>query len=130
MNSDLPRSVRQIADVIGRHLALVLIGQLPRAYSRCHPSGQVILYVPKVLRPDHALVRMIGYDAAAKLVRAYGGEILQPATCADIYRRFRDESLKRLLSQGHKPAELAEWFEVCERHVRNLAKEIAQEDRA
>ena len=123
----LPHSVHEIADVIGRELALYLIGQLPRAYSACHPSGQVIMYVPKTLKPDHALVAMLGWPAAKKLVRVFGGEILQPATCAHLYRGFRDRSIRRLLGEGYKPALIAEWFDVCERHVRNMAREIPQE---
>jgi len=127
MPAKLPKSVQEIADVIGRDLALFLIGHLPRAYSPCHPSGQVILYVPKTLKPDHALVQLLGWPAANKLVRAFGGEILQPATCAHLYREFRDKSIRRLLTEGHRPAVLAEWFGVCERHVRNIAREIPQE---
>lgn len=127
MQRKLPRSVQEIADVIGRDAALFLIGQLPRAYSSCHPSGQVILYVPKTLKPDHPLVSLMGWNAAHKLVRAFGGEILQPATCADVYRDFRDRSIQRLLREGHSAKTLGEWFGVCDRHVRNLARENPQE---
>lgn len=129
MAKKLPRSVQEIADVIGRDCALFLIGQLPRAYSPCHPSGQVILYVPKVLKVDHPLVGMIGWKTASQLVHAFGGEILQPAHCADLYRDFRDRSIVRLLRDGHRPAILAEWFGVCDRHVRNLEREFPQEVR-
>lgn len=129
MSKQLPRSVQEIADVIGRDSALFLIGQLPRAYSKCHPSGQVILYVPKSLRVDHPLVKLLGWKTASRLVQAFGGEILQPAHCADLCRDFRDRSITRLLIEGHRPAILSEWFGVCERHVRNLAREIPQEVR-
>ena len=127
MPRHLPRSVQELADVIGRDAALFLVGQLPRAYSPGHPSGQVILYVPKVLKPDHALVALLGWKNASRLVHAFGGEILQPAYCADLYRDFRDRSIRRLLIEGHRPSTLAEWFGVCDRHVRNIAREIAQE---
>jgi hypothetical protein len=129
MSKQLPRSVQEIADVIGRDWTLFLIGQLPRAYSACHPSGQVILYVPKVLKVDHPLVQLLGWKTASRLVQVFGGEILQPAHCADLYRDFRDRSIMRLLIEGHRPAILAEWFGVCDRHVRNLAREIPQEVR-
>jgi hypothetical protein len=126
----LPRSVQEIAEAIGREQALFLIGQLPRAYSKGHPSGQVILYVPKSLRADHPLVALLGWHTATKLVRAFGGEILTPAHCADLYRNFRDESIARLLREGHDEKTLAEWFDVCARHVRNIAREIAPEANA
>lgn len=128
MTYKLPRSVQEIADVIGRDLALFLIGKLPRAYSPCHPSGQVILYVPRTLRADHSLVSLIGWHPAMKLVRAFGGEILQPATCAGLYREFRDRSIRELLRQGHGASTIMEWFGVCDVHVRKLKRENAQED--
>lgn len=120
MTQPLPRSVQQIADVIGRQAALSLVGQLPRFYSKTHPSGLLMLYVPKTLAADHRLVRLIGWARAQQLVRAFGGEMLLPAGCAELYRDFRDRSLLRLLREGHRTAELAEWFEVCERHIRKL----------
>ena len=126
----LPRSVQEIADVIGRDLALFLVGNLPRAYSPCHPSGQVILFVPRNLRADHPLVSLIGWHPALKLVRAFGGEILQPATCAGLYREFRDRSIRELLRQGQSATTIMEWFGVCDVHVRKLKRENAQEDAA
>ena len=129
MPARLPNSVQEIADVIGRDLAMYLIGQLPRAYSEGHPSGEVILYVPKTLKPDHQLVRLLGWAPAMRMVRAFGGEILKPATCAHLYRAFRDESIRALLADGYAAAMLAEWFGVCERHVKNIAREMPREDR-
>lgn len=127
----LPRTAQDIADVIGRDAALRLIGQLPR----CSPSGHseiVMLYVPKDLRPDHRLVRLIGWDAANRLVNAFGGEVLLPANCAGIYRAFRDRSIARLKAEHDLPVKvLAEWFEVSDRHVRNvLRKENPQVGRS
>jgi len=124
----LPSSVQEIADVIGRERALYLVGRLPRAYDRGHPSGQVILYVPKTLRHDHPLVGVLGFDDAHKLVRAFGGEILQPASCKDIYREYRDRSIKSMLITGARAGHIADLFEVSERHVRNIAREIPQEE--
>lgn len=118
----LPGSVQQIADVIGRDRALHLIGQLPRAYDPGHPSGQVILYVPKSLKPNHPLVRILGYLDAQRLVKAFGGEILQPASCRDIYRRFRDATIDAMLASGERPAAIAELMGVSERHVCNRAR--------
>lgn len=124
----LPASVQEIADVIGTERALYLIGQLPRCYSKksCH----VIMYVPKSLKPDHQLVQILGWQDATRLVDVFGGEILQPASCADIYRQFRDRSILRLVDEGMKPADVAEMMEVSDRHVRNLVREKAQEDSA
>ncbi|HEY9460813.1 MAG TPA: hypothetical protein VIR04_08435 [Paralcaligenes sp.] len=128
----LHRTVREIADVIGRDRALFLVGQLPRCYSGIQgkKSWRAILYVPKSLKPNHPLVRILGWQDAEKLVRAFGGEILQPANCADIYRRFRDSSICRMAGAGMKAACIASVMEVSERHVKNVLRERPQEETA
>lgn len=129
----LPGSVQEIADVIGTERALYLVGQLPRCYAKDprFPNAKathVILYVPKRLPPDHELVRILGWQDAKRLVDAFGGEILQPASCADVYRQFRDRSALRMVAEGMKPAAVASLLEVSERHVRNLLRENPQQD--
>lgn len=117
----LPASVQEIADVIGRERALFLVGQLPRCYSRksCH----VILYIPKVIKPGHHLAKILERNEVAKMVDAFGGEIMQPANCAGIYKGFRDRSALTMLETGLKPQEIAEILGVSDRHVRNLRRE-------
>ena len=129
----LPRSVQEIADVIGTERALYLIGQLPRCYSKDPrwpnaKSSHVILYVPKVFKPDHQLVHLLGWHDARKLVDAFGGEILQPGSCADVYRRFLNRSIVRMAHEGMKPAAIAELLGVSTRHVLNLMRENPQEE--
>lgn len=129
----LPLSVQEIADVIGRDRALYLVGQLPRTYPPSTKSARggaerVILYVPKSLRPDHPLVVILGWRDASRLVAAFGGEVMQPANCRDIYRRFRDRSILEMLLAGEDAAAIAELMGVSDRHVKNIAKENAQEE--
>lgn len=125
----LPATVQEIADVIGHERALLLIGQLPRCYSP-HHGAQVILYVPTLprLKPSHDLVRILGWDDAVKMCTAFGGEILKPANCAGLYRDFRDKHITRLLMEGVSVQMVAEWFRVSDRHVKNLQREIPQEE--
>lgn len=128
----LPESAQELADVIGTERALFLIGQLPRSYRKrngvqCGEST-VVLYVPKAIRPDHPLVQMIGWHDARRLVKAFGGEILKPATCSDVYRRFRDASIVHLAADGVKTPTIADWMQVSERHVRNVLREKPQEE--
>lgn len=128
----LPASAQEIADVIGRERALYLIGQLPRSYqtrkASKSTSWHVILYVPKTLKPDHQLVQLLGWHDAQRLVDAFGGEILNPASCQDIYRAFRDRSIIDMASKGMKAKDVAELMGCSDRHVRNLMREKAQED--
>jgi hypothetical protein len=119
------REATAIAEVIGRDAALRLIGQAPRwprhdrAGNRL-PGEWVVLYVPSTLPPDHFLARAIGWEAASRLVRMFGGEVLQPGNCRGLYYDFRNRSIKQLHGEGVPVAQLAEWFDVSERHVRNL----------
>lgn len=130
MLNDLPESVKEIAQVIGRGDALRLIGQLPTcvAGKDGHKSTRVIMYVPKRLPADHKLVEILGWHKAEKLVRHFGGEILQPGNCRAIYARFRDEAILRMLAHGARPSMVAEMLGVSERHVRNLQRENPQEE--
>lgn len=130
----LPASAQELADVIGRERALYLIGKLPKCYPPSTRTARganerVILYVPKTLRTDHPLVTILGWKHAQALVRAFGGEILQPANCREVYRRFRNQSIVRMLNDGLAVADIAELMNVSHRHVRNLAREISQEER-
>lgn len=121
----LPDSVQEIADVIGRDRALYLVGKLPRCYMPDRKGGhnaRLILYVPKRMGFDHELVKILGWQDAERLRRVFGGEILHPAPCAEIYRRWRDDSIRRMVREGIKPAALAEWFGMTPRNLANIVR--------
>lgn len=133
MPAALPASVQEIADVIGREAALLLVGALPRCSQRDkrYPkaaSSRVIMYVPKRLEPGHRLVQILGHVQALSLVQHFGGEVLYPANCADVYRRFRDREALRMVREGMTAKAVADVLGVSDRHVRNLVREIPQED--
>lgn len=124
--------VQEIAEVIGRQRALHLVGQLPRCYCKSNGSERreyVVLYVPKQINTQHNLVRILGWNDAAKLVRAFGGEILYPGNCNDIYRKFRDSSIIRLHAEGMPKSDVVSLMGVSERHVRNLILEKPQDEK-
>ena len=124
----LPASVREIAAVIGQDKALYLVGQLPTCVSK--KSTHVILYVPTPsrLKPDHRLVQILGWRDALKMCNAFGGEIMQPANCASYYKSFRDRSIHRLATEEKLPLQsIATMFEISDRQVRNIVKEISQQ---
>jgi hypothetical protein len=127
----LPASVEEIAEVIGRERALYLIGRLPRCFP---PSGggreQVIMYVPKRLKPNHRLVQILGWRDAERLAGVFGGEILKPGNCRELYRPHRDEGIVRAAADGVPVAMIAAWFDVSTRHVQNVLRENAQEEGA
>lgn len=133
----LPPIVQDIADVLGRERAIFLIGQLPRCYMRdshkragpnAGRSERVILYVPKTLKPDHVLVRILGWHDAERLVHAFGGELLNPPTLRDvIYRPWRDQAIRELVDQGTPQQVVAEWFQLTRKRVGQLAAGVLQE---
>jgi hypothetical protein len=133
----LPRSLREIADVLGTQKTLFLVGQLPKCYAgiitndgRTKKGYRPMLYVPTLarLKPDHFLVGVLGWNDAAKLSREFGGEILQPASCADLAKQWRDSNIRRLhVSCGVEIKCLSEWFSVSERTIKNVLSEIPQQ---
>lgn len=118
----LPKSVQPIADVIGIEQTLRLIGQLPtcRVRDNRYPnavSNRIILIVPRTLRADDKLVRMIGWHDAKKLVYHFAGEYLYPANCTEIYRDFLKQSARHMQCQGMKPTEIAEAMQIPYRTI-------------
>lgn len=119
----LPGSVQAIADIIGRQRALYLVGQLPTyvAGAEGKKSAHISFSVPTLarLRDDHQLVRILGRADAEKLCRHFGGEILYPANCAEIYRRYRTKAAVQLVREGRTVADVADVLGVHPRTVRN-----------
>jgi len=113
----LPESVEEIAEVIGRDKALMLIGQLPQAGKR---SWRVCLYVPKKLPIDHPLVDLLGYQAAKKLAWAFAGMILQPSNCKGIYRAYRNREIWRMNDEGLAVSDIAEAVDLSTYRVREI----------
>ena len=119
---ELPNSVREIVEVIGLDATLRLISQLPVCQRPGRKLPIVMLYVPKKLPPDHELVRMIGYPDAMKLVRVFGGEILYPASCRNVFKRFRDDAIVRMAGMGARTSVIAELFGMTDRAVRYIVE--------
>lgn len=120
---DLPDTVQEIADVIGRDGALRLVCQMPVCYrAQNKRSPKVILYVPKRLKPGHRLVTILGMLKAQMLVKAFGGEILYPANCRFVFDRYRDDAVRQMVEQGERVPVVACLFDISKRHVRNLCR--------
>ncbi|ENG6107231.1 hypothetical protein [Serratia marcescens] len=117
MQQSLSLCVQEIADVIGRERALYLIGQLPRIHIASRQYSKVILYVPKRLTPEHALIKILGRDDADKLVNAFGGENLHPGNCEYLYRDFLHRTIKRMRGEGVRTRDIAALLGMSERNV-------------
>ncbi|AVO37379.1 hypothetical protein [Pukyongiella litopenaei] len=114
----LPESVAEIAEVIGREQALHLIGSLPQSGSR---AWRICVYIPKKLQTvDHQLVRILGYNDAQKMVRAFSGMILQPSNCRFLVRAARNRRIREMAADGHSITEIAHGVALSAYRVREI----------
>ena len=122
----LPSHAQQVADVIGQDRLLHLVS----CWKRTSSGGpdQLCMYVPEVLTPDHRLVSVLGWADASKLVKAFKREILYLPYCSSVFKSWRNQAIRRLAREANmKAPELSEWFDISERQVRNVLKEISLE---
>lgn len=118
--TDLPESVQEIAEVIGREKALRLIGAVGKSGSR---SWRVCFYVPKKLRENHPFIEIIGKEAAEKLCLEFSGMILQPSNCNFIYRNYRNKQIRHYAQQGISHAQIAHMLDLSKRQIYNILKQ-------
>lgn len=83
-NEKLPKSVQEIADVIGREKALRLVKCWRKHYSggEGKKSYRTYIYIPRRIRREHPLVQILGFKYARRMVRHFGGEGLMVAGCS------------------------------------------------
>lgn len=119
---DLPPSVREIAEVIGRRAALRLVGQLPEIVAGVpgRKSRRTLLYVPKTITPDHRLYQILGPDNAEKLARRFGGEMMHPANCRSVHQRTRDEAVRRMVADGANVSTVSAIMRISPRQIKNI----------
>jgi hypothetical protein len=129
-NYDLPNTVREVAEVLGRRRALELVGMLVPATDVDSPSiGKrgisACLYVPKTLDGVHGtskLVELLGREDAQKLVDEFAGIALFLRPCNGLVRRGRDAAIRQMVAEGWSTHAVALAFDVCQRTVRNLTR--------
>lgn len=111
----LPRSVQEIADVIGRDRALQLVAQLRK---RCR--GRTLnIYVPSPerLHAGHALVAMVGMDGALALAQVFGGAHVYPASCRQMRRALENRDILKWRDAGLSVVEIAERLHLSTKWV-------------
>ena len=117
---DLNGDLRSIVEVIGRNSALYLVSQCPRYKTEKRAGrGQIMLYVPKPknLDLDHNLVKILGYQDAAKISNVFGGELLILSQCSHITLSVRNQGIKSMRQAGFSPKELVNLFNISERTI-------------
>lgn len=122
MIKPLPKSVQEIADIIGRDNALYLVGKLPRYKTPDRSGVQASLYVPTLQRltPDHSLSKILGYPLARKMCVHFGGSILSPANCLGIVCNFRNKSIVEFYKSGMSFKEISEILDITPKYTKRI----------
>lgn len=111
MSSDeipLPPTAQVIAEVIGRGKTLLLARHIPHRH----------FYVPKTFPVGHWLPAFLGRDAANKLQKVFGGELVDLAKCTALARIERDADIVQAASNGEPLHSIATRHRLTPRMVR------------
>jgi Mor family transcriptional regulator len=119
--NNLPRSVRDIIDLVGLTPALALV--------RAYPGN--IIKVPTGVVEDgkmrSRLIGIMGFDAAEKFIAHYGGERLTVPRCVDALRDERDQRIIAAYDGGQSVPALAVDNALTERQIRTILKRVPGE---
>ncbi|MEQ8258003.1 MAG: hypothetical protein RH980_18310 [Roseovarius confluentis] len=117
----------EIEEVIGRSQTIMLIRWARRSSGR---SWRACFYVPKRLEVDHALVAVLGWHDARRLVKAFGGEIIQCSNLRYLERAWRQRSIMHLHHVKHMSArEIAQLSGLSPYRVREILLGNPPEDK-
>jgi hypothetical protein len=109
---DLPDSLRDIVELIGLPATLKIVEHL----------GGSCIDVPAKYRDDFLLVRIVGHQAAAKVVAYYAGERIYIAKADDALRAQRDAEIVDRYEGGASMLALALEHHLSTRQVWNILK--------
>ncbi|MVA19518.1 hypothetical protein GOZ94_11215 [Agrobacterium vitis] len=110
----VPRSLRDVAETLGDHVALRLMATFP---------GQEV-YFPSKPNDDHPIIAALGKEAGYALCDFLAGAIVYVPNGKT---GVRSEVL-RLQAEGRDRREIASVLNVSQRHVRRVANKQQNED--
>jgi len=108
-----------MSELIGSDGTIALI-----EYAR-QGDGKRHIYVPLRPKPRNNLVQLIGMEAAAKMAKEFGGQVIELPKYKVIDRAQRAADIKRLASEGTTQTEIARRFGLCKRQVGKLLRKPA-----
>lgn len=114
---DLPQSLREMAQIIGVTHALTLARHF----------GGVRLYVPVTMTAEHMIARLIGFEAACRLAREYGGQpdLWIPRAQGWAMRALlgqRNAEIRAKRKRGASLRQLAMEYALTERRIYTIIK--------
>ena len=115
----LPGALREIAELIG----------LPAALTLSRVYGGRRLYVPRRYDPEHPLVKLLGHQAAIRLIDNYGGlEHFDVPMAASLTRELRNRAIRRDRARGDSCSTLARRYQMTERTIWTILAQSTAED--
>ena len=115
---NLPKSVRNIVELVGLTPALALVS----AYPGCG------IKVPVGLRDDGVmcsrLIAIMGLEAAEKFIATYAGERMTIPRCVKALRDERDQRIISAYDAGRSVTSIAIASALTERQVRSILKRV------
>lgn len=106
--SDLPAKLQEINAIVGLEATLTIVKHY----------GGVRLYVPMTMTPDHILARLIGFDAAIKLAKEFGGmDHFDIPRAAEAVRAVRNRDISEKYMKGKSLRLLAIEYQMTERSI-------------
>lgn len=111
----LPGIVREFADLIGLAATLKLVEHYPG----------IPMWVPVKWDCAHVLVKIIGHDAAMKLIENYGGESYPMPKCEEAIRFIRNTQIR---ASDKSQRQLAIEFRLTVRQIRNIQSGVEFDD--
>ncbi len=108
--STLPEVIQEFAEHFGIDTALLIVGKY---------SG-IRLTVPKIVRPDHPLVEVIGMDAYNRLCEYYGGEFFDIPKMDSVVRQIKHRRVIELRAGGCTVPEIALTLGYTQRRVHQI----------
>ncbi|MBF0294269.1 MAG: hypothetical protein HQL96_03700 [Magnetococcales bacterium] len=115
LQEDLPGSLEEIAEVIGREGALKLV----------HECGGTRIFIPRKLRVQHKLVTLLGHEQAKRLSLHFGGETLTVVRAAQLLRRTRNREIVRRYDAGEGVRQLARDHALTERQIYAILSSVS-----
>jgi len=85
-------------------------------------GGGLRLYIPSCLTPDHALVQLLGREAAQYLAAEYGGLTVEIPRAVSVLRDHRNRLVRAYLAAGLSQDHCAHKYQLTVRTIRTISK--------
>ncbi|WP_372090288.1 hypothetical protein P7L79_12745 [Tistrella mobilis] len=111
-----PETLPGILAVVARLINVGAAMRLAETYGGGQP-----LYIPRDVRRDHDLARLLGWRQAQLVCRELGGEAYPVPSMTVLIRSHRARELRR---QGRTYGQIARQLRITQRHAARLASDV------